>query len=156
VVSVTRDRGFLYGGSDLSTTVQFGINLVTVVVNNGSYAPLWGTDRQREGRHRSSRLLPRASESVTILFVGFCGKRHMSGNLSVRIPATRRDAMPKLTVALALFGTICSSAFTTDAYARGDTGHKIVCDIAFKTVKPASKAAIIELVNAPAFGSKGD
>jgi acetolactate synthase-1/2/3 large subunit len=57
VVSVTGDGGFLYGGSDLSTAVQFGINLVTVVVNNGSYGNVL-RDQQRlyEGRHSGALL----------------------------------------------------------------------------------------------------
>lgn len=57
VVSVTGDGGFLYGGSDLATAVQFGINLVTVVVNNNSYGNVL-RDQQRlyEGRHSGAVL----------------------------------------------------------------------------------------------------
>lgn len=57
VVSVTGDGGFLFGGSDLATAVQFGINLVTVVVNNSSYGNVL-RDQQRlyEGRHSGSML----------------------------------------------------------------------------------------------------
>ena len=57
VVSVTGDGGFLYGGSDLSTAVQFGINLVTVVVNNGGYGNVL-RDQQRlyDGRHSGAVL----------------------------------------------------------------------------------------------------
>jgi acetolactate synthase-1/2/3 large subunit len=57
VVSITGDGGFLYGGSDLATAVQFGINLVTVVVNNASYGNVL-RDQQRlyEGRHAGSVL----------------------------------------------------------------------------------------------------
>ena len=57
VVSVTGDGGFLFGGSDLATAVQFGINLVTVVVNNASYGNVL-RDQQRlyEGRHSGSIL----------------------------------------------------------------------------------------------------
>ena len=50
----------------------------------------------------------------------------------------------KLMVAVALLGV----AITTDAHAWGDTGHKIVCEIAFKTVKPSTRAAIIKLIRA--------
>ena len=46
VVSITGDGGFLFGGSDLATAVQFGINLVTVVVNNASYGNVL-RDQQR-------------------------------------------------------------------------------------------------------------
>ena len=57
VVSVTGDGGFLFGGSDLSTAKQFGINLVTVVVNNASYGNVL-RDQQRlyEGRHSGAVL----------------------------------------------------------------------------------------------------
>jgi acetolactate synthase-1/2/3 large subunit len=37
VVSVTGDGGFLFAGVELATAVQHGINLVTVVFNNGAY-----------------------------------------------------------------------------------------------------------------------
>jgi acetolactate synthase-1/2/3 large subunit len=57
VVSVTGDGGFLFGGSDLATATQFGINLVTVVVNNASYGNVL-RDQQRlyEGRHSGAVL----------------------------------------------------------------------------------------------------
>ena len=57
MVSVTGDGGFLFGGSDLATAVQFGINLVTVVLNNSSYGNVL-RDQQRlyEGRDSGSML----------------------------------------------------------------------------------------------------
>ena len=57
VVSVAGDGGFLFGGSDLATAKQFGINLVTVVVNNASYGNVL-RDQQRlyQGRHSGSVL----------------------------------------------------------------------------------------------------
>jgi len=57
VISVAGDGGFLFGGSDLATAKQFGINLVTVVVNNASYGNVL-RDQQRlyEGRHSGSLL----------------------------------------------------------------------------------------------------
>ena len=57
VVSVTGDGGFLFGGSDLSTARQFGINLVTVLVNNASYGNV-KRDQERlyEGRHSGAVL----------------------------------------------------------------------------------------------------
>ena len=57
VVSVTGDGGFLFGGSDLATAKQFGINLVTVVVNNASYGNVL-RDQQRlyEGRNSGAIL----------------------------------------------------------------------------------------------------
>ena len=57
VVSICGDGGFLFGGSDLATAMQFGINLVTVVVNNASYGNVL-RDQQRlfDGRHSGSVL----------------------------------------------------------------------------------------------------
>jgi len=57
VVSITGDGGFLFGGSDLATAMQYGINLVTVVVNNACYGNVL-RDQQRlyEGRHSGSLL----------------------------------------------------------------------------------------------------
>jgi len=57
VISVTGDGGFLFGGSDLATAKQFGINLVTVVVNNASYGNVL-RDQQRlfQGRHSGAVL----------------------------------------------------------------------------------------------------
>jgi len=53
--------------------------------------------------------------------------------------------MRKLTAAIALFGAIGTPAFTTDAFAWGDEGHQIVCQIAFDHVKPSTKAKLLEL-----------
>jgi len=57
VVSINGDGGFLYGGSDLATAVQHGINLVTVVVNNSAYGNVL-RDQKRlfDGRHSGSEL----------------------------------------------------------------------------------------------------
>ena len=57
MVSICGDGGFLFAGSDLATAVQFGINLVTVVVNNASYGNVL-RDQQRlfDGRHSGSVL----------------------------------------------------------------------------------------------------
>jgi acetolactate synthase-1/2/3 large subunit len=58
VVSVTGDGGFLFGGSDLATAVQHGINLVTVLVNNSAYGNvLRDQKRLYEGRHSGSELV---------------------------------------------------------------------------------------------------
>ena len=57
VVSICGDGGFLFAGSDLATAMQYGINLVTVVVNNASYGNVL-RDQQRlfDGRHSGSVL----------------------------------------------------------------------------------------------------
>jgi acetolactate synthase-1/2/3 large subunit len=37
VVSIFGDGGFLFTGNDLATAVQYGINVVNIVFNDGSY-----------------------------------------------------------------------------------------------------------------------
>jgi acetolactate synthase-1/2/3 large subunit len=51
VVSLTGDGGFLFAGAELATAVQHGINLVTVLFNNGAYGNV-ARDQRRlyEGR----------------------------------------------------------------------------------------------------------
>ena len=58
VVAVTGDGGFLFGGAELATAMQFGINLVTVLFNNSSYGNvLRGTGRRLfQGRDSGSKL----------------------------------------------------------------------------------------------------
>ena len=53
VVAVTGDGGFLFGGQELATAVQHGINLVTVVFNNRSY----GNVRRDQLQQYGGRLL---------------------------------------------------------------------------------------------------
>ena len=57
VVAVTGDGGFLFGGSELATAAQFGINLVTVLFNNGAYGNVL-RDQKRlfQGRHAGAEL----------------------------------------------------------------------------------------------------
>jgi acetolactate synthase-1/2/3 large subunit len=51
VVSITGDGGFLFGLQELATTVQEGIDLVTVLFNNGAYGNVLRDQIQRfEGR----------------------------------------------------------------------------------------------------------
>jgi acetolactate synthase I/II/III large subunit len=57
VVAVTGDGGFLFGGSDLATAVQHGINLVTVLFNNSSYGNVLRDQRRMfQGRESGSAL----------------------------------------------------------------------------------------------------
>ena len=57
VVAVTGDGGFLFGGSDLATAVRHGINLVTVLFNNGSYGNVLRDQRRLyDGRHCGAEL----------------------------------------------------------------------------------------------------
>ena len=57
VVALTGDGGFLFGGAELATAVQHGINLVTVLFNNSSYGNvLRDQHRLYEGRDSGSRL----------------------------------------------------------------------------------------------------
>ena len=37
VVSVTGDGGFMYGVQELATAVQYGLNVITVVFDNGAF-----------------------------------------------------------------------------------------------------------------------
>jgi acetolactate synthase-1/2/3 large subunit len=57
VVAVTGDGGFLFGGAELATAVQHGINLVTVLFNNSSYGNVLRDQRRLfEGRDSGSVL----------------------------------------------------------------------------------------------------
>jgi acetolactate synthase-1/2/3 large subunit len=57
VVAVTGDGGFLFGGSELATAVQHGINLVTVLFNNGAYGNVLRDQRKLfDGRDSGSVL----------------------------------------------------------------------------------------------------
>ncbi len=57
VVAVTGDGGFLFGGAELATAVQHGINLVTVLFNNSAYGNvLRDQHRLFEGRDSGSAL----------------------------------------------------------------------------------------------------
>jgi acetolactate synthase-1/2/3 large subunit len=57
VVAVTGDGGFLFGGAELATAVQYGINLVTVLFNNSSYGNVLRDQRRLfQGRDSGSML----------------------------------------------------------------------------------------------------
>ncbi len=58
VIAVTGDGGFLFGGTELATAVQHGINLVIVLVNNSAYGNV-KRDQKRlfDGRHAGSELV---------------------------------------------------------------------------------------------------
>ncbi len=57
VVALTGDGGFLFGGSDLATAVQHGINLVTVLFNNSAYGNVLRDQRRLfDGRESGSAL----------------------------------------------------------------------------------------------------
>jgi len=57
VVAVTGDGGFLFGGNDLATAVQHGINLVTVLFNNSAYGNVLRDQRRMfQGRESGSAL----------------------------------------------------------------------------------------------------
>jgi hypothetical protein len=53
--------------------------------------------------------------------------------------------MRKLPLAAVL---LVASAIATDAYAWGDEGHKVVCQLAFDKVKPSTRTAIVRLIQA--------
>ena len=55
MVALTGDGGFLFGGAELATAVQFGINLVTVLFNNSAYGNVLRDQRRLfEGRASGS------------------------------------------------------------------------------------------------------
>jgi acetolactate synthase I/II/III large subunit len=57
VVALTGDGGFLFGGAELATAVQHGINLVTVLFNNSSYGNVLRDQRRLfDGRESGSSL----------------------------------------------------------------------------------------------------
>ncbi len=57
VIAVTGDGGFLFGGAELATAVQHGINLVTVLFNNSAYGNvLRDQHRLFDGRDSGSKL----------------------------------------------------------------------------------------------------
>jgi acetolactate synthase I/II/III large subunit len=57
VVALTGDGGFLFGGAELATAVQHGINLVTVLFNNSSYGNVLRDQRRLfQGRESGSSL----------------------------------------------------------------------------------------------------
>jgi acetolactate synthase-1/2/3 large subunit len=57
VVALTGDGGFLFGGAELATAVQFGISLVTVLFNNSSYGNVLRDQRRLfQGRDAGSVL----------------------------------------------------------------------------------------------------
>jgi acetolactate synthase-1/2/3 large subunit len=57
VVALTGDGGFLFGGAELATAMQFGIRLVTVLFNNSSYGNVLRDQRRLfEGRDAGSVL----------------------------------------------------------------------------------------------------
>ena len=49
VVALTGDGGFAYAMADLATAVQYGINVVTVVFNNGGYGASYRDQHRRFG-----------------------------------------------------------------------------------------------------------
>lgn len=58
VVSIVGDGGFMFGIQELTTAVEHGINLVTVLFNNNSYGNVLRDQQQLfDGRDVSSRLL---------------------------------------------------------------------------------------------------
>ncbi len=58
VVAITGDGGFLFGGVELATAVQFGINLIIVMFNNAAYGNVY-RDQHRlfDGRDSGSALV---------------------------------------------------------------------------------------------------
>lgn len=56
VVSISGDGGFQYASQELSTAVQYGINLVSVVFNDNSYGNVQRDQNERMRGHIGSQL----------------------------------------------------------------------------------------------------
>ena len=57
VVALSGDGGFLFGGAELATAMQFGINLVTVLFNNSAYGNVMRDQKKiYDGRDSGSAL----------------------------------------------------------------------------------------------------
>lgn len=57
VVALCGDGGFMYGATELSTAVRYGINVVAVVFNNGAYgASRWDQQTRFRGRYLGTDL----------------------------------------------------------------------------------------------------
>lgn len=57
VISITGDGGFLFGGTELATAMQHGINLVTILFNNSAYGNVYRDQvKLFDGRDAASAL----------------------------------------------------------------------------------------------------
>jgi acetolactate synthase-1/2/3 large subunit len=88
VVSVTGDGGFMFAVQELATAVQYNINLVTLVFNNGSYGNVYRDQQQQFG----GRVL--GSELVNPDFVKLAESFGVSAS-SVDSPAALRPVLER-------------------------------------------------------------
>jgi acetolactate synthase-1/2/3 large subunit len=56
VVAIVGDGGFMYGASELSTAVQYGLNVIAIVFNDGAFGNVRRIQRRRFGRVIGSEL----------------------------------------------------------------------------------------------------
>jgi acetolactate synthase-1/2/3 large subunit len=94
VVSVTGDGGFMFGVQELATAAQYGIALVTIVFNNGSFANVL-RDQQLQfgGRTIGSRLenpdFVRLADSFGVAARRVAEPRELERALEVELAAAR-------------------------------------------------------------------
>lgn len=88
VISVTGDGGFMFAVQELATAVQYGINLVTLVFNNGSFGNVYRDQQQQFG----GRLL--GSELVNPDFVRLAESFGVSAS-SVTSPESLQPALER-------------------------------------------------------------
>jgi acetolactate synthase-1/2/3 large subunit len=94
VVSITGDGGFMFGVQELATAAQYGIALVTVVFNNGSFANvLRDQEVQYGGRTIGSRLrnpdFVRLAESFGVAARRVIGPRELARALEAELALAR-------------------------------------------------------------------
>ncbi len=88
VVSIAGDGGFMFGVQELATAVQYGISVVTVLFNNGSY----GNVRRDQMQRYAGRLI--GSELVNPDFVRLAESFGAMG-LRVNSPAELKGALER-------------------------------------------------------------
>jgi acetolactate synthase-1/2/3 large subunit len=99
VVSINGDGGFLYGGAELATAVHHGINLVTVVFDNGSYGNvLRDQKRLYEGRHSGSMLTSPDFEAYARAFGALAWRAETADELRGALKAALAAGAPSLIV----------------------------------------------------------
>ena len=91
VVTITGDGGFMYAASELSTAAQYGIGVVAIVFNNGSY----GNVRRDQITHFEGRQI--ASDLPGVDYVGLAESQGVRG-YRARSPS---ELKPMLEMAIA-------------------------------------------------------
>ena len=97
VVSIVGDGGFMFGIQELTTAVEHGINLVTVLFNNNSYGNVLRDQQQLfDGRDVSSKLLNPDFRKVAEAFGVTYFNANTPDNLRVSLEAAFKSETPCL------------------------------------------------------------